>query len=74
MSAGTSPWEVVNRHVEAALAEAGAAGIPAETVASNLIAEAVRILKTRRQPDDIRAELQFAIENLQERDYEFMRP
>ena len=74
MSAGTSPWEVVNRHVEAALAEAGAANIPAETVASNLIAEAVRILKTRRPPDDIRAELQFAIENLQERDYEFMRP
>lgn len=74
MSAGISPWELVNRHVEAALAEAAGTGIPAETVASNLITEAVRILKARRKADDIRAELQFAIENLQERDYEFMRP
>lgn len=70
----SSAWELVNRHVEAALAEAAGIGLPAETVASTLIAEAVRILKTRRAPDDIRAELQFAIENLQDRDYEFMRP
>jgi hypothetical protein len=69
-----SAWELVNRHVEAALAEAAGAGMPAETVASTLITEAVRILKTRRQLDDIRAELQFAIENLEDRDYEFMRP
>lgn len=69
-----SAWELVNRHVEAALAEAATAGVPAETVASNLITEAVRILKTRRTLDDIRGELQFAIENLKDRDYEFMRP
>ena len=69
-----SAWELVNRHVEAALAEAATAGVAAETVASNLITEAVRILKNSRSPDDIRAELQFAIENLEDRDYEFMRP
>lgn len=70
----SSAWELVHGHVEAALADAAKAAVPAETVASNLITEAVRILKDRRSLDDIRAELQFAIENLEERDYEFMRP
>lgn len=69
-----SAWEMVNRHVEAALTEAAAAGIPPETVAGNLITEAVRILKISRPPNDIRDQLQFAIENLEDRDYEFMRP
>ncbi len=69
-----SNWEMVNRHVEAVLAEASTRGVPPETVASILIAEAIRILKTSRPVDDIRAELQFAIENLTDRDYEFMRP
>jgi hypothetical protein len=69
-----SVWEMVNRHVEAALAEAATKGVPAETVASSLITEAVRILKASRPLQDIRAELQFAIENLEDRDYEFMRP
>lgn len=69
-----SAWELVNRHVEAALVEAAANGVPSETVASNLITEAVRILKGHRPLDDIRSELQFAIENLEDRDYEFMRP
>lgn len=69
-----SAWEMVNRHVEAALAEGASTGVPAETVASNLITEAVRILKLSRPLPDIRAELQFAIDNLEDRDYEFMRP
>lgn len=69
-----STWEIVNRHVEAVLAEALTKDIPPETIASTLIAEAIRILKTRRPVNDIRSELQFAIENLADRDYEFMRP
>ncbi|MEK9967942.1 MAG: hypothetical protein VW600_02320 [Ferrovibrio sp.] len=69
-----SAWELVNRHVEAALADAATAGVPPETVASNLLTEAIRVMKTTRKLDDIRAELQFAIENLEDRDYEFMRP
>lgn len=69
-----SIWEMVNRHVEASLAEAASTGVPPETVASTLIAEAIRILKASRPLNDIRAELQFAIENLEDRDYEFMRP
>lgn len=70
----TSPYELVHRHVEAALAEAATASVPPQTVASNLLTEAIRIMKSGRSLDDIRSELQFAIDNLVERDYEFMRP
>jgi hypothetical protein len=70
----TTPYELVSRHVAALLQEAGGAAIPPETIAGTLIGEAVRILKERRTPDDIRSELMFAIENLEDRDYEFMRP
>ncbi|MBP7063767.1 hypothetical protein [Ferrovibrio sp.] len=69
-----SAYQLVNKHVEAALAEAQAAGMAPETIASNLLAEAVRILKQHRPLDNVRSELQFAIENLEDRDYEFMRP
>ncbi|WP_374304197.1 hypothetical protein [Ferrovibrio sp.] len=70
----TSVYELVHRHVEAALAEAAQHAIPPETVASDLIADAVRVLKTRRSIADIKSELMFVIENLEDRDYEFMRP
>ena len=69
-----SAYQLVNKHVEAALAEAQAAGMAPETIASNLLAEAMRILKQHRPLDNVRSELQFAIENLEDRDYEFMRP
>lgn len=69
-----SPYELVSRHVAAALEEADSHAIPPETIASNLIGEAVRILKQHRRLDDIRSELNFVIDNLEDRDYEFMRP
>lgn len=69
-----SAYELVHRHVEAALAEAATVALAPETVAATLIAEAVQILKRHRTVDDIRNELQFVIENLEDRDYEFMRP
>jgi hypothetical protein len=69
-----SPYELVSRHVAAALEEAASHAIPPETIASNLIGEAVRILKQHRRLDDIRSELNFVIDNLEDRDYEFMRP
>lgn len=67
-------YELVHRHVEAALQDAAAHSIAPETVASNLLADAVRILKQHRKPDDVRSELTFLIDNLEDRDYEFMRP
>ncbi len=69
-----SAYQLVNKHVEAALAEAGSTGIAPETVAGNLLAEAVRLLKQHQPLDNVRSQLQFAIENLEDRDYEFMRP
>ncbi|HYM30924.1 MAG TPA: hypothetical protein VEU47_06480 [Candidatus Cybelea sp.] len=69
-----SAYELVHRHVAAALAEGERHSVPPETVAGNLIAEAVRILKQHRTKEDIASELAFAIENIEERDYEFMRP
>ncbi|MBX3455010.1 hypothetical protein [Ferrovibrio sp.] len=70
----TSPYQIANRHVEAALAEASRHSIPADTLATNLIAEAVRLLKTSRSVDDIRSELAFAMDNIEEQDFTFMRP
>lgn len=70
----TTPYELVAKHVEALLQEAAGASIPPETVAGTLIGEAVRILKEHRKPEDIRSELMFVIDNIEERDYEFMRP
>lgn len=70
----SSPYQLVNRHVEAALAEAATLSIPADVVASNLIAEAVRLLRTCRSTADIRSELSFAIDNIEEQDFNFMRP
>jgi len=70
----TTPYELVSRHVAALLEDAAAASMPPETVAGTLITEAVRILKQHRRPEDIRSELLFVIDNLEERDYEFMRP
>jgi hypothetical protein len=69
-----STYDLIHRHVEAALADAAQSGIPPATVASGLLAEAVRILKEHRRVDDVRSELSFAIDNLDDRDYEFMRP
>ncbi|WP_428247620.1 hypothetical protein [Ferrovibrio sp.] len=69
-----SAYQLVNRHVQAALAEAAQAAIAPDVVATNLLAEAVRILKEQRQPEDVRSALQFAIDNLEDRDWEFMRP
>lgn len=69
-----SPYEIVSRHIAAALAEAARHAIPAETIASNLIGEAVRILKQHRSSDDIRSELSFAIDNIDQQDYAFLRP
>lgn len=69
-----SAYELVHRHVEAALTDAARHNIPPETVASNLLSDAVRILKARRSVEDVRSELMFVIDNLEDRDYEFMRP
>ncbi|MEL3890803.1 hypothetical protein V6B08_11040 [Ferrovibrio sp. MS7] len=69
-----SAYQMVSRHVEAALAEAAKQSIAPDVVATNLLAEAVRILKQHRKPEDVRSALHFAIDTLEDRDWEFMRP
>jgi hypothetical protein len=55
-----SAYQLVHGHVAAALVEAGEHSVPLETVAGNLITEAVRILKQHRTKEDIASELAFA--------------
>lgn len=69
-----SLYFIVSPHVQAAVEDGARASHPPEAVASTLLGEAIRILKQHRSPADVRAELQFAIDNLEDRDYEFMRP
>lgn len=70
----TSSYEIAHRHLEAALAEGGRHGVPPDTMAGILISDAVRVLKSCRSLEDIKSELAFVIDNLEDRDYEFMRP
>jgi hypothetical protein len=71
-----SAYELVARHVTAALAEAATRSIAPDVVARNLMSEAVRIFKREGRPlSDIAAELIATAENLDEDEgIAFMRP
>ncbi len=61
-----STYELVARHVAAALEEAGARSISGDVVARCLLSEAIRIFRQDRSIDDIAAELTAAADNLDE--------
>ncbi len=70
-----SAYQLVARHVEAALAEAAAQSIDSDVVARCLLSEAVRLFKQKRSNDDIAAELTGLADNLDEDNpLVFMRP
>jgi hypothetical protein len=70
-----STYQLVARHVEAALAEASKQGIADDVVARCLLSEAIRIFRKGRPIDDIAAELTAAIDNLDEdAPLSFIRP
>jgi hypothetical protein len=70
-----SAYQMVSRHVEAALAEAAGHSIEDDVVARCLLSEAVRIFKRRRSDQDIAAELTGLADNLDEDNpLVFMRP
>lgn len=70
-----SAYQLVSRHVEAALAEATGRSIEDDVVARCLLSEAVRIFKRRRSDPDIAAELTGLADNLDEGNpLVFMRP
>jgi hypothetical protein len=70
-----SAYQLVARHVEAALAEAAGQGIDGDVVARCLLSEAVRLFKQKRSDADIAAELTGLADNLDEDNpLVFMRP
>ena len=61
-----STYELVARHVAAALEEAGTQSIASDIVARCLLSEAIRIFRQDRSIEDIAAELTAAADNLDE--------
>jgi hypothetical protein len=61
-----SSYELVSRHVRAALDEAATRSISSDVVARCLLSEAIRLFKQNRSNDDIAAELAAAADNLDE--------
>ncbi|MEQ9519067.1 MAG: hypothetical protein RLN89_06465 [Parvibaculum sp.] len=70
-----SARQIATKHIEAALAEAAAERLPAESIARIMFEKALHIYKETRSIEDIAAELNSAAENLDpDTDYMFMRP
>lgn len=70
-----STYQLVARHVEAALSEAADQKIAEDVVARCLLSEAIRLFKRLRSNDDIAAELTAAADNLDDdTPLVFMRP
>lgn len=70
-----SAYAIARQHVDAALAEAAETGIDAATVLRALLAILAERYREREGPDDLRAVLQFQLDNSQgDEDYLFMRP
>jgi hypothetical protein len=70
-----STYQLVARHIEAALKEAAERKIAEDVVARCLLSEAIRLFKRDRSNDDIAAELMAAADNLDDDSpLVFMRP
>ena len=72
---GFSVSDLARRHAQAAVDEGKTHGQPADSVARALLNAAVEIYRRERGVEDIRRELTFVAEHLDEDDeFEFMRP
>jgi hypothetical protein len=70
-----SAYSIARKQLEAALAEAAAAGVDEELLLRALLGSVSEAYRDRMGPDDLRAVLQFQLNNAQgDEDYEFMRP
>lgn len=70
-----SAYSIARKHLEAALAEAAAAGVDEELLLRALLGSVSEAYRSCRGPDDLREVLQFQLNNAQgDEDYEFMRP
>jgi hypothetical protein len=71
----TQQRELVARHVDALMAEAAAARVPADLIGRELLTHVVRLYRTTRGWDDIAGELRFVADNVDpETEFTFMRP
>ena len=61
-----SAYQMVSRHVQAALTEAAGRAVSEDVVARCPLSEAIRLFKASRSNDDIAAELVAAADNLDE--------
>ncbi len=70
-----SAYSLAREHVEGALSGAAEAGIDADTVLRALLATLAERYRELKGPDDLRAVLQYQLDNAQgDEDYMFMRP
>lgn len=69
-----SVYAIARTHVDAAVADAAAARLPTGDCLHALLVSVVEALKKERGVEDTRRALDFQLNNLDDRDYEFMRP
>ena len=69
-----SVYSIARTHVDAAVAEAAAAHLVTGDCLHALLVTVVEALKKERGVADTRQALEFQMDNLEDRDYEFMRP
>ncbi|MDO8423550.1 MAG: hypothetical protein Q7S99_15465 [Parvibaculum sp.] len=71
----TSARDIVTKHVDAMKADADAEQIPGDVLGRIMFEQVLRIWRESRTLDDIRSELETAIEHLDpDEDFTFMRP
>jgi hypothetical protein len=71
----TSARDIVSPHIDALLEEARAHQIPGDALGRVLFEQVLRIWREERSLEDIRAELETAIDHLDpDEDFGFMRP
>jgi len=70
-----SAYTIAREHVDAAVTEAEAAGVDAEGLLRAMLATLAERYRDLQGPDDLRAVLQFQLDNAQgDEDFMFMRP
>lgn len=70
-----SAYTIAREHVDAAIAQAEGAGVDVEGLLRAMLATLAERYRDLRGPDDLRAVLQFQLDNAQgDEDYMFMRP
>lgn len=70
-----SAYSIAREHVDEALKQADRGGVDAESLLRALLATLAERYRELKGPDDLRAVLQFQLDNAQgDEDYMFMRP